>query len=525
MTNRLRAMLATILALVGLAAAHADTSRGVTPAQWLQQQAAPPFRNGHTLPRLTRFGWVLPLDARIELAERWGYALEFGTYADMDVVERALTDPASDEAKVVALARTQPDVFKLAVISSRTVPALDDGKTFIRAPDWRIRGQMRQIWHPLAPERSLSRLADASARPIERLARVVKPALIINGGEYAIEMLGTSQEHLAQRPEIVAAKGARSWYDFISEQKSREQFYIKSQFENAVQENFQYVYYFNGGGIHAGRTPHWKNWHFSYDAMRLLGSYPSNAYYYGNVNDGWIRYGGGRIRIYGDLLTQALSAKGVEISRGDRFSYDWVCGGWEREVALSRGTTLHDLVWGVDYTSQVSDPTLYAGFLTSIYMAGTLGANAGYYALPTGGFGAAFDAAQPPAWLSQLAVLSRVHARFSYLERFVRNSQLLPGSERHIWGEHPAYEFASGNDNLRVLVRKHDTAAAWLVSAWSAVPAAREGVIDLPGYGRLALAGAPGGKVYLVRRNAVPEVVEIGEEDGANLVRDMPELF
>ena len=72
----------------------ADTGM-ITPAEWLEAQKKPAFRDGHTLPRLTRFGWVLPTDARIKLAEHWGYALEFGGYVDDKVVAR-LDDPKSD---------------------------------------------------------------------------------------------------------------------------------------------------------------------------------------------------------------------------------------------------------------------------------------------------------------------------------------------------------------------------------------------------------------------------------------------
>jgi hypothetical protein len=52
---------------------------------------APHFREGHALPPLTRYCWTLPLDARAELAERWGYALEFGGY----VSGRRLRAPCS----------------------------------------------------------------------------------------------------------------------------------------------------------------------------------------------------------------------------------------------------------------------------------------------------------------------------------------------------------------------------------------------------------------------------------------------
>ena len=50
----------------------------VTPAEWLKGQPKPKFRAGHTLPPLTRYGWDMDDAVRVELAENWGYALEFG---------------------------------------------------------------------------------------------------------------------------------------------------------------------------------------------------------------------------------------------------------------------------------------------------------------------------------------------------------------------------------------------------------------------------------------------------------------
>jgi hypothetical protein len=73
---------------------------------------------------LSRFGWSLPFDARVKLADRWGYALEWGNYALAASVARALSDPTSDEAKVMALAAARPDKYQLAVIRNRDMPGV-----------------------------------------------------------------------------------------------------------------------------------------------------------------------------------------------------------------------------------------------------------------------------------------------------------------------------------------------------------------------------------------------------------------
>ena len=48
----------------------------VTPAQWFDSQAAPVFKPGHTMPRLTRFGWDLGVPTQKAIAERWNYSAQ-----------------------------------------------------------------------------------------------------------------------------------------------------------------------------------------------------------------------------------------------------------------------------------------------------------------------------------------------------------------------------------------------------------------------------------------------------------------
>ena len=50
----------------------------IKPHEYLTSASAPNFYERHTLPRLTRWGWNLPYDTAVELADNWGYALELG---------------------------------------------------------------------------------------------------------------------------------------------------------------------------------------------------------------------------------------------------------------------------------------------------------------------------------------------------------------------------------------------------------------------------------------------------------------
>ena len=74
------------------------TATGATALEHLRAAAKPAFRDGHTLPPLTRWGWAMPFDARVELTEHWGYALELGeTNAGL---AKQLEDPKSPQSKL-----------------------------------------------------------------------------------------------------------------------------------------------------------------------------------------------------------------------------------------------------------------------------------------------------------------------------------------------------------------------------------------------------------------------------------------
>ena len=49
----------------------------VKPLEWLQAQTPPDFAPDSTLPPLARWGWAMSFEVAKELADRWGYAVEF----------------------------------------------------------------------------------------------------------------------------------------------------------------------------------------------------------------------------------------------------------------------------------------------------------------------------------------------------------------------------------------------------------------------------------------------------------------
>jgi hypothetical protein len=140
-----------------------------------------------------------------------------------------------------------------------------------------------------------------------------------------------------------------------------------------------------------------------------------------------------------------------------------------------------------------------------------VGANAGYYSLPTGtnngmifggpGFDASFPSNSPPHWLLQIMALSHVHALFSHLENFTTNGDLLSGPQSHRYSlDQPAYEFTNtvADATARVLARKLRGTNQWIVTAWAAAGTNRNVTVNIPTIGALTVLAADSGSVYQV---------------------------
>ncbi len=252
---------------VGAAAtpAHAEE---ISPAEWLKRQEAPAFRTGHTLPPLTRFGWTLPVDARIELAERWGYCLEFGGYATTKAVEKALADPVSPGGRMIALAARDPGRYPLAVICSRELPAenvppetwtrdtagrfLDGTAKSMDGNEWH-RG-MKTIFSPEAPDSYWREAARLRADPIRRIRERCRVA-------------------------VVKARGETPWFEYISERKAHQEMIVSEAVRAAAPDRRLYIYYPTTGGTHRNRWGGWVQWGFGYEWMRPVSDLASSEAY------------------------------------------------------------------------------------------------------------------------------------------------------------------------------------------------------------------------------------------------------
>jgi hypothetical protein len=451
--------------------ADVSSNEIVNPAQYLQRLSAPKFKPGHTLPPLSRFGHTLPFEARVELAKHWGYTLEWGSYATPERVAQALANPQSVEGQIMALASAQPDKYKLSIILNGNLPKTPD-EIWLRD----ARGQLldaKQVWSPEAPVAALQAAAKMRADPLQQICKRAPIAIVLNAGEYGLGVADSFVRDGDRDPKVAAARKGRDWFEYISERKAYQESFIAKAVRQATPDRQVYVYYPSDSNPHRGRYGGWNQWCYDYKYMRAITDRPSSSTYFKEYNSGWT----GDM----DMLSQVLNSVGQQIGFGDPLSYNWVCSGWARGGK--------DPVFG--------EIDRYIGFLKCYYTAGMLGGIAGYFDLPKGGFEASFPANSPPDWLLQMTALSRVHGLFSYLENYLRQGDLLPGSGQNRWSKDTsAYEFPTGDPDIRVLARKHRKKSAWLIAAWAAAGSARQVTVSLPQLGRVVMLARPSGSLY-----------------------------
>ncbi len=464
-----------------------DKPATTTPAEWLAAQRKPAFRAGHTLPRLTRYGWeCMPLATGKPLAEDWGYALEFTRYVTTLEAVAQIDVPGSREAQTVALALAKPDIYKLNVATTQAIPSENappsaytrdaagnilsgqgvsaDGTTWggagplisLEAPDsfWAAAGELRA-----APLRAL-------------VARGIPIDSILNGGESGLGIPGFADAVWNKDPAIGAAIGASIWgqgnmYDHASAKKGNSELIMAAITKAAVPGRTFFNYYAAGGGTHRNQDWAVDAWGPRWQHTRGTNDFPSNEIYFPSA--------GFTTRL--NALTKAINAASLEIATGDTLSYNWLSGGWDDNVA---------------------DIGRWTGFLKCYYTVGMIGGNTGKYGNFTQGeYEAPFAQGKPPVWLTQLVATSYAHALFSQLEDVLRNGDLLPGPARHaVSGDEPAYEFPTGDDTARVVVRKHRTQPLWLITAWAADGADRKVPIYVPELGQLTVEARIVGSVY-----------------------------
>lgn len=438
----------------------------------LRAVPVPHFRAGHTLPPLSRWGGELPFDVRVALTEHWGYALEFGSY-HTTAKTALLADPNSVPSRILDLSATNPKRYPLCVLTHRplldpnVLAALPESAWCHNEKGARPQAPLWKLWSPEAPDRIFERAAAGTVAALKRIRQKVPIAIVLNGGEYGLSVYGHSGQYWQADPTVLKARGGRTWLDYISTRKAHQEMLISNAVRELLPDRTLYLWY------HYGGLPSWDPWQwaYSYGAMRGVSDLPDQSLYFKHYNSGWT---GDK-----DLLTNALHAAGQCLRFGDSFAYNWLCGGW--------------------LDGKLSDSERYMGFIKCLYTTGMLGAVAGYFSHPPGGFGADLGP-EVPSWLWQITHLARAHALFSHLEDFIRDGDLLPGPNKHRRAQQiPAHEFPTGFANTRIVCRKHRKQDAWLLTAWAADGVEREVKVDIPGLGSVQVTARACGSVYVAR--------------------------
>jgi len=461
------------LYIVALLLLTSAVLNALTLKEHLDAAPKPVFKEGHTLPPLARWGWSMPYDVTVELCESWGYALEFGSYATTSAAEKA-HDPETRQGKVCALTKSNPERYPLFVITDRPLKDMEKAEELPEsywlhnAEGKRLEGPSWKRRNPEAPDEIFQRVAEKTIAPLKRIQEICPITVILHGGESGLTELGHSRKFLEQDPAAVKARGDRSWWDFYSEHKARWLMPTISAIRKTFPDRKVLIWY------HFGGMPGWagKSWSWNYEYMKTVADTPGQSIYYKHFNSGWT----GKQDLLSNFLCSVAQAKTYD----DSLSYNWVCAGWgERKF---------------------SDIDRYTGFLKCLYTAGAIGNVAGYFSLPEG-FKGQDVGDEPPNHLQQMMALGRVQALFSHLEEFLRQGSLLPGPLKHKnsnAADLPAYEFPTGDETARVLIRKHNTSDRWLVTAWAADGDARNVSVEIPGLEPIEVLARPEGSVYIV---------------------------
>ena len=474
-----------------------NQAAAIKPLDWLRAQKAPDFAPNSALPPLTRWGWAMSFDVAKELADRWGYAVELSGYVNEQVADEALANPKGRNGQCLALVAGNPQKYKLGVLLDRQFPKDMPAEAYLRDGQGNFisdKGNPKML-SPEMPQECLKRAGQLSAVGLAKLRTRCPIAIVQNGGEYGLNVIGWAGKFWEKDPKVVAAKGSLTWYQYISRQKAREQKAVADAVRAATPDRLLYVFYTCGGDTHRHgtiKTFH-DDWAWDYAEMRVCADIATNEYYYHDFNSGWIGKD--------DMLTQALGAKGYELRFGMKNSYDYLCPGYKQD-AKAPVPAVWDATQPMDNNAKAfGDLRLYEGFLKCLYTEGMLGGVAGYFSYPKGGFDAAFAPDKPPQYLVQMVILGRVHALFSHHEAFLRQGDLLPGPNQHAKvTDQPAYEFPTGKAQQRVLARKMPNEAKWLITAWASDGVEGQATVAVPELGQIALQARAVGSVYLATR-------------------------
>lgn len=565
------AMLVTVL----FTAMSMQAQTGPDPfATWLQSLPKPVFNPNNRLKPLTYTGWGWQLsNAVVQLAQNYGYAADIGGptpywigitaksgYTPNGLAQHAFADtnflicvPVIKTPVVAYLpaqyqtTNTQTGLWfaKSYYCTNSAGQYVDNQGRYSDSAQYYVtngvtNGTFYPVISPCFPDSEAQRWTDCQILLLKMMNSNCPLAVIRNDGEWGLPAYsGGNWKAFWSDPRFISAMNALGVtntipptystdpkiYDYLSHQKARE----INQLADGIRTNFPRVlYYFYNTSMEKFRFYGWNHygstntldgmnagdgWDSAFIATNF--AYPTSEVYFHNSNNGMTNlFSGSPVGIspnFASLLTQQLNWKAWNISQGKPLSYDYVTAGW-----TFRGV-------GTNATGGVGvyPDARYIGFLKCLYTMGMVGANMGWYgndgttnanSFACANFNAAFDTNNVPSWMSQMVVLSHVHAEFSWLQDYLYNGSLVPGPYTNAMSwDLNNYDFApetyNGSVNLpggykadntaHVFIRKKNTSNDWLITAWTSADTNETVTVTVPILGTVTLNARTNGAVYL----------------------------
>jgi hypothetical protein len=414
----------------------------------------------------------------------------------------------SMESGFVALAKSDPATYALSCLVNRTFPTpIPDGFYCTNSDGWFVDASTNawqyatntQYNMVVSPEGPDSYWATATAywmHDLQVIRSNIPISIVLNGGEYGLNVEGFAGPAWKKDPRVQAATNAiiytnmgLSMSRYSSNRKAHQLGFLTAAIQQLLPDRELYIFYDTGN--EQNRYTYFSDWFggvdswgWNSDVMVTNTDLPSFEDYY-SYPPGWLAQTN---PLPNDILTRHLNAVGYNLTLGHSTNYSWVCGGWG--VNNQPDT---------NFPANFSDIPHYMGFLKCLYTGGMVGAVAGYFSFPMGGFDASFPTNSPPQWLQQIQALAQVHALFSHFDAFLSSGDLLSGPQFHLMAhDQPAYEFTNtvADTTARVLARKLRSSNQWLITAWASTGGDRNVTVTIPTLGSVSLLARACGSVY-----------------------------
>jgi Secretion system C-terminal sorting domain len=529
------------------------------PREYLQRQTKPVFRPNHTLPPLQCNGYgsgttygnpgepVRSFNNQLEMVNNWGYAFDFdGNLLNPDAFEsnKAIIDnPTSDARKMIDLARSDPSKYKLSGVIAQYK---QNGKVPLsptECPDCYAKDAQGNIIkdasnipvvNPLMSDESLARCGQKLAKMYDYIKTIAPFTNAVDYGEVGVFLPLFARQHWLKDPRVVAESGfaqgagaSNAWNIYYSQKWTRIQKGFWQYLPSKLTPEGYVNVYVNDGGESRGRFGDWVDYNTSFEHTKDLSKYANGQSYYSLLNNRF------NIGLLGDnrpdMLSTFLYRRRWELSNGQPFGVEWTNG------ACSTAETEYDR---------------WTGFLKCIYVGGNLSSIAGFFGddwnlpfldangIPTRTatntpnpnykslpqlYPTTFAENNPPFFIKQIMALSRVHAMFTWIEPFTRNSDLLVGNVSAAWGGSGLLaEFSNtANDKgARVMARKLRNENKWLVTAWAMTGEDREVEVTIPNLGTIKVNARKTGTIYHIDNTSGTPNFTILDSDGMGIVTD-----